>query len=238
MQLTVHVDRFSNPSSFDPITAIPLRLYPRKISSKSGAKRESREVYWQSSRPLALGLTQTCQLLRRELLPIFLRSIPHCTNITNLDFSDCIYGLRDTLEGYGHRDIVCEIDSGSHDYLGALDPLYFVSKFPGRLFDFRIRARTTRVPKPRAKVQPQWVWEYFIIPSGTRLVFRMELPYCEIILEFKVLAFEPSLEPGITNPFPGSHELLTWAKEVDLFDNYGHSYYVLGQTRVSAQPED
>ncbi|KAI4702528.1 hypothetical protein J4E81_002892 [Alternaria sp. BMP 2799] len=73
---------------------------------------------------------------------------------------------------------------------------------------------------------------------GTRLVFRMELPYCEIILEFKVLAFEPSLEPGITNPFPGSHELLTWAKEVDLFDNYGHSYYVLGQTRVSTQPED
>ena len=160
--------------------------------------------------------------------------MPHCTNITNLDFSDCIYGLKDTLDGYGHRDVIYEIDSGSHDYLGALDPLYFISKFPGQLLDFRIRARTTRTPKPKAKIRPQWAWEYFIIPSGTRLVFRMELPYCEIILEFKVLAFESSLDPGISDPFPGSDEMLTWAKEVDLVDGCDHSCYVFGQTRVSA----
>jgi len=66
--------------------------------------------------------------------------MPLCTEIAGIDFYDCIESLECTLDG-SDADIVHEIDSGSHDYLGALDPLYFVREFPGRLLDYRIEAQ-------------------------------------------------------------------------------------------------
>ena len=85
-----------------------------------------------------------------------------------------------------------------------------------------------------AKERPQWIWEYSVISSGTRLVFRMELPDTKIILDFKVMAFESSLDPDITGSIARSDALLKWAKGVTLFGGDGHPYYVNGQIDVSA----
>jgi len=73
-----------------------------------------------------------------------------------------------------------------------------------------------------------------MISSSTRLVFHIEQPHCKIILKFKVLGFESSLNSGITGPVSRSDALMKWANEVGLVDGCGHSYYVFGQTRVSA----
>lgn len=228
----VQVARFSDPSSFAPIADIRFEPYRSINLWKPGAKKGSRKVYWQSSRPLALGFTQTCQLLRREFLPMYQRSMPLCTKTTGIDFYGCICSLEDTLDGYGHGVIVREIDSGSHEYLGALDPLHFVRKFPGRLLDFRIKARAMRGLNGVTKQRPQWIWEYSVILSGTRLVFRMKLPESDIILDFKVLALEGSANPDIAGSVARSDALLKWVKGVTLFGSDGHPYYVNSQTDV------
>jgi len=228
------VARFSNPSSFAPIADIRYDPYRPVNSWKPGANKESRKVYWQSSRSLALGFTQTCQLLRREFLPMYPRNMPLCASIRAIDFIDCIRGLNSALYGYGHGVILSQINCGSRDYLGALNPLDFVRKFPGRLLDFRIEAQAMKGLNRLAKERPQWIWEYSVISSGTRLVFRMELPDSKIILDFKVMAFESSLDPDITGSIARNDALLKWAKGVTLFGGDCHPYYVNGQIDVSA----
>ena len=160
--------------------------------------------------------------------------MPLCTDLGDADFYHSTHDVQTTLRDLGHDDILVQIDHESYTYLRSLDPLFFIRNFPGQLLDFRIEVQDKRELNPWVPKHPQWIWNYCVTPTVTRLVFCMELSHSKIILTLKVLAFDFILHSDITGFIPRSDALIHWAKKVALVDVSGHPYYVNDQTHVSA----